>query len=424
MGSILKDYGNGKYRVQICNGFKPDGKVNRITKTITAKNKTDLDKQIKELEVDFKRGNVQKSAPEYTFADLVSKWTELEMPKLGIKTMERYDEIISKHMMVAFQNRKLKTMCPLDIEEYLHSLTLNGCRLDEKKGGYSQKTILHHYVILNRLLNLAVRWDYMEKNPCDKVDKPKVDTKEAKYYDDTNIQKLLQALELEEKNLDNQISESVKYKRIYSNTAKEKSIAKRKLNQKMRKLYVLIAIVTGCRRSEVLGLEWQDIDTKNGMITLVRTSQYDKEKGIYTVNKLKDGSSTREITIPEELCVIIEEYKQLNEKCRKIMGSEWEYSDRLFISIKGGKNINAGTAMRPDVISQWFDRFLKKYGLPEMNLHGLRHTCISYLLNKGMDIQSVAERAGHGSISMIEKTYGHVFEKNKRKCANQFKDIF
>lgn len=181
MGSIIKDYGNGKYRVQICNGFKADGKVNRMTKTLTAKNKTDLKNQMNTLEVDFRCGAQQTKIKEHTFVGVVEKWKEIELPKIRTNTADRYLDIIDKKLLTAFGNRKLDAIRVLDVEEYLHSLTLDGSRLDGKSGGYAQKTILHHYVILNLLFNCAVKWEYMSVNPCSKIDRPKVDKQEAHF---------------------------------------------------------------------------------------------------------------------------------------------------------------------------------------------------------------------------------------------------
>ena len=79
----VKDLGGGKYRVFICNGFKPNGKVNRTSKVITAKSLRDAEKQANVLEVDFKRGQQVQLAHAPTFNDLVEKWREIKKPDMA-----------------------------------------------------------------------------------------------------------------------------------------------------------------------------------------------------------------------------------------------------------------------------------------------------------------------------------------------------
>ncbi len=80
--------------------------------------------------------------------------------------------------------------------------------------------------------------------------------------------------------------------------------------------------------------------------------------------------------------------------------------------------------MLPDVISKWFSKFLKKNGLPKITLHEVRHTSISYLMNRGVDIKSVSVRAGHQNTRTTEEIYGHVYAKNKRATADEYNDLF
>lgn len=387
----VKALGNGKYRVFVCNGFKPDGKVNRSSKVITAKSDRDAEKQAEELEVNFRHEKAEPDSKNVTFNYLVDKWRELKEGDLAEKTKVRYEGILKDFMLPAFGRYKVTEIRPLDIEKYLNKLKNDGVRKDGKPGGYSQKTIQHHYVLLHKLFSLAVRWDYVPSNVCDKVDKPKVDKKEAAFYEEEQIVQMLKCLE----------SESM-----------------------MHKAYVLIALVSACRRSEVLGLEWRDINFENNLIKVNRVSLYSAEKGIYTKDTLKNGSPSKTITIPVEVMKFLKEYKDWQDNTRAEKGDQWTYSERLFIEETGGSIAAAGTAIHPDNISQWFERFLLKNDLPKITLHQVRHTSISYLLNNNIDLQTVSKRAGHTDCTITSTIYGHVMEKNKRECADQFSKLF
>lgn len=78
----------------------------------------------------------------------------------------------------------------------------------------------------------------------------------------------------------------------------------------------------------------------------------------------------------------------------------------------------------PDVISQWFTKFLERNNLPKITLHEVRHTSISYLINKGVDVKMVADRAGHQNTRTTEEVYSHIYAKTRRATADIYNDLF
>ena len=84
----------------------------------------------------------------------------------------------------------------------------------------------------------------------------------------------------------------------------------------------------------------------------------------------------------------------------------------------------AGGQIMPDVLSKWFSRFLKKHKLPEICLHEVRHTSLSYLINRGVDIKMIADRGGHQNTRTTEEIYGHIFAKTRRATANEYDSLF
>jgi len=386
----IKELGNGKYRIFICNGFKENGKVNRTSKVITAKSAKDAEKQAQVLEIDFKRAATSCTELKCTFSQLVDKWRELKSSELAEKTLSRYEGILKDFMVPYFGKLALSEIKAIDIDQYLNNLRKDGIRKDGKTGAYSQKTIRHHYTLIHKLFNLAVKWDMVDENIIDKIDKPKVDQKEAQFYDIGQIEKLIDCLDNE---------------------------------KTMYKMYGLIALVSACRRSEVLGLEWDDIDFENNLIKIIRVSLYTPKMGIYTKHILKSGQPSKIITMPVEVMDLLKEYKFEQSRIRIEMGNRWAPSNRLFIAETGGSIAPAGTAIHPDNISQWFEKFLKKNNMERITLHQLRHTSISYLLNKNVDINTVSERAGHRDGSITMRVYGHVYAKNKRESADKFSEL-
>lgn len=252
----IKELGNGKYRVFICNGFKPNGKVNRTSKVITARSMVDAKKQAAALEVDYKRGQQVQTAHAPTFTDLVNEWRELKKAKTEHKTQERYEGFLTGFMLPYFGKKKVREIRPLNILEYLNTLEKDGVRLDGKSGGYSERTIRHHYGFIHSLLEFAVELEWLEYNTCDKVKPPKVEKHEAKYYEDENIDGLLDCLEGEFNKAVNEAG-GMDFDNLNSRQCTEIFTAY------MRKNYILLALVSACRRREMVGLKVDDVDFKN-----------------------------------------------------------------------------------------------------------------------------------------------------------------
>lgn len=415
----VKDLGGGKYRVFICNGFKPNGKVNRTSKVITAKSLRDAEKQANALEVDFKRGQQVQLAHAPTFSDLVEKWRELKKPGQEDKTQERNENFL-KFMLPYFGKMKVQEIKALNIEMYLNTLKKDGIRLDGKSGGYSEKTIHSHYMFIQTLLNLAVKWDMIEYNPCIKVDTPKVHKKEAGYYEEAEIKRLLDCLDQACKDTISKFSR--RYQQLYSPEEEYRRKQIRIINDLMHKVYVWVALASACRRGELIGLTVGNVDFDNNSILITQTGHYSPEKGIYFVSHLKNGSPTKNVDMPLAVMELLKEYLQARNNLIELMG--WSDSGYVFISLEHGNVTTAGGPMLPDVISKWFAKFLKKNKLPKITLHEVRHTSISYLMNRGVDIKSVSVRAGHQNTRTTEEIYGHIYAKTKRATADIYDDLF
>lgn len=415
----IKDLGNGKYRVFICNGFKADGKVNRTSKVITAKSLRDAEKQANALEVDFKRGQQVQFTHAPTFCDLVEKWREIKKPGLDEKTQERNENFL-RFMIPYFGNMKIRDIKAINIEAYLNTLKKDGVRLDGKSGGYSEKTIRHHYSFLQTLLNLAVKWDIIEYTPFVKVDAPVVHKKDISYYEEPDIKRLLDCLDAACEETVNKFSR--RYQQLYTPEEEYRRKQVRIFNDLMHKAYVWVALASACRRGEMIGLTVENVDLENNRIVITQTGHYIANKGLYCVSHLKNGSPSKNIDMPVVVMELLGQYLQEREKLIRLMG--WEDSGFVFISLDDGNVTKAGGQMMPDVISTWFTRFLEKNGLPKITLHGVRHTSISYLINKGVDTTKVADRAGHQNTRTTEEVYSHVYAKTKRATADEYNDLF
>lgn len=416
----IKSLGGDRYRIFLCR-TKPDGTLERPSKIIQAKSMADARRQANAIESDFRRSPFEPSAsttrPDYTFDDIVQEWRKVEAPKLAVKTYERYEGFLRSHLLPRFGSQKLNEIRPADIQSYLSSLSCDGVRKDTHPGGYSQKTIRDHYVFLQLLFSFALKMEYIDTTPFYRLKPPKVDKKETRFLDPHGIERLVAALNQMRDETESSFASSIKYSRMDAGEA-ERRQQLRRLSDHLRYIYTWLALVTGARRSELCGLMWSDIDFENMVIHIRRTLQYAPSKGIYTVPKLKNGSPLKLLPVPSKIIDMLTSYKIEEERLIATMG--WPNSGYLFISLKGTSVTTPGGPIMPDTISQWFTGFIQKYGINQITLHGLRHSCISYLLNNGVPIEVAASIAGHSSTSTTREIYEHIYPQAKREGVQPF----
>lgn len=185
------------------------------------------------------------------------------------------------------------------------------------------------------------------------------------------------------------------------------------------KVLFTLALLTGYRRGELLGLEWPDIDFEHGVITVRRTSQYTNDKGMYT-DTPKTASSARSTKISSALVDLLREYKIEQARTRLERGdlwaAEWDSQPRLFTNLNG-------TPMQPSTPEKRLGRILERAGLPHVSLHSLRHTNATLLITGGVDVRTVAARLGHSQTSTTMNIYAETIRNAEAAAAQVLDDI-
>ena len=172
------------------------------------------------------------------------------------------------------------------------------------------------------------------------------------------------------------------------------------------KVAIILTVFTGVRLGELMGLEWSDINFRDGIVSINRSSQYLAEKGVFTKTP-KTESSIRDVAIPEFIVTLLEQYKYWYDEQKSLYGELWYDSNRLFVQADG-------KPMHPSTISKWFERFVAQIGLPVINFHGLRHTNATLLIAQNIDVSVVAARLGHAQITTTYNFYVHpIISHNK-----------
>ena len=175
------------------------------------------------------------------------------------------------------------------------------------------------------------------------------------------------------------------------------------------KVFFKLAVYTGYRRSELLGLEWKDIDFENDLIHIRRTSQYTAELGIYT-DTTKTRKSKRVSKMPKYIMELLGQFKQEQDAEIERIGSKWEDHDRLFTKWNGAP-------MNPQTPFEWLQGYCERINIPFKNIHSLRHLHASLLIFQGVDVVAVSSDMGHSEISTTLNMYSHMFQEARaRNC--------
>lgn len=417
--ATIQDYGNGKWRIIVCAGRRPDNSLNRKSWTIEAKSRKAAEKKAAQLEYEFRNGKIKEAPKRCSFNDLLQEWRGSEKyRKLSPKSVERYEGMLKHKLIPAFGLWPLEDIKPLDISRLLASLGKPGARVDtDNQSPYSDKTIQGYYILLHTLFDKAVKWEMMSENVCDKVDKPSIKKHKAEFYEEEQINRLLECLDMEGEALEISLKKRNPNHRKKSEQEKRELMEERKYLYSMHKAYVYLALASTGRRSEVCGLDWTDINFDTKYLVMNETLQYTKGTGKFSTPYLKNGETYKGMYLPEVVIDILKEYRVEQQRYKEILGDKWTESGKVFTAVNGD-------LINPNNISLWFKRFLKKHQLPSITLHEVRHTSISYMLMQNVPIEVVAERAGHRDTSVTTGIYGHVFKSSKKKAAETIETMF
>lgn len=391
MAGSIEKRGKNSYRLTVSEGFDLNGKPMIHRKTIHG-TKKEAEVELAKFVTEVQNGLVI-DGKSLKFSEFTEIWKrDYGSKELAPSTYKRYCRMLETRLLPYFGHFYINKIKPTDIMKF-YDLLEKDTQLVRKKGNngsktrkpLSGKTILEHHRLLRAMLHKAVYWQLVVSNPAERVQPPKARKPKRKSYDDEQTKILLENLELLS-------SEDTKYK-----------------------VAIILTVFTGVRLGELMGLEWQDVDFKNGIISINRSSQYLSDMGVFT-KVPKTESSIREIAIPEFIISLLEEYKLWYEEQKSVYGELWTNSDRLFVQADG-------KPMHPSTISKWFVKYVGQIGLPVINFHGLRHTNASLLVAQNIDIAVISARLGHAQISTTLDFYVHPLLSHNRKAGYALENL-
>lgn len=303
-------------------------------------------------------------------------------------TFEEYERAVKKHLVPTLGKYLLKDLRPEYIQDMLNKKAINGnLRTGGPLGG---RQLEHTYIVLNMALEQARKNQIISRNPCVAVVKPKKEKKE--FIPWTTEQT-------------NHFLASVKGERLFP-------------------LY-MVAWGTGLRRSEILGLQWPDINMKQGTLTVRRALVRVKNGCVF--GEPKTERSRRTIPLPDPVIKELKRWRkaQVQEEV-KWRGLHKDLPDEEKPEFNPLKMVfcnEAGEPMNPDFVTRSFKRDREAAKLPPIRFHDLRHGHATMLLELGEDIKVISDRLGHSSITITADVYSHVREKMQREASDKLAKV-
>jgi integrase len=308
-----------------------------------------------------------------TLAAYLRHWLAADIDRrVAARTAVRHRGIVEKNIIPRLGHVPMRKLTAVHIEAFEVELqregwvkpvrtpkTVDGAKLLAEKRGLSAQTVQHVHRTLSQALAHAVRLGVLFKNPAQQVKAPRPDRREIKILGKGEIGTLLKAAE---------------GNWLY--------------------LPVLVAVTTGLRRGELLGLRWSDL--KDGVLTV--SQSIERIKGELAFKAPKTKTSRRSIALPAVTIQALQEYRALQAEERLKLGLGRDPRGLVFTHADG-------QPLDPDSLSKAFQRLIAVADVTPITLHGLRHTHISHLLMDGVHVKVVSERAGHANVNITLSVY-------------------
>lgn len=371
---------NKKYRISIEKGRKQDGTRNRITETFEGTLKQAIDRR-DELLYEVKHFQIKPDS-NMNFLEYAKLWLK-DYAEINIKpsTLYGYKSCLNAHILPRFKDYKLSDITVYELEKFYNDLRKTKSLNPDSNGNHnllSEAVVRHQHSLLCVMLNTAVKWDFINFNPCLKLTKPPTVTrKEMKFYDEEELKKLFQHLE---------------YENLTFKTA----------------IYLLT--LGGMRRGECLGLFWEHVDFEKRTITIKNNLLNIREKGVY-LDTPKTKKSKRTISLPDICFDLLKKLKAKQELEKEMFSNDWMDTEFVFKD-------EYGNYYNPSRLSRQWVLFQKKHNLKHIRLHDLRHTCATYLLSHNVPIATVSKKLGHSNIYTTLDVYTHSVDSDDIEASN------
>ncbi|PPD57360.1 tyrosine-type recombinase/integrase [Dehalogenimonas etheniformans] len=353
MRGYIRSKGKQSWQIILDTGQGPGGKRQRHYETVRGR-RSDAQRRLNDLLVSLDKGTYSQSG-RLTVADHFQNWLKgYVKTNCSPRTLDGYQSIIDVHLIPALGSIKLKQLHPQSIQAYYGK----ACE------SLSARTVHHHHRVLFQSLKYAVRQGYLGRNPAELVDPPAPRKKTMRTLTPGEVEVLLESAQ-----------SSHYYPVIY------------------------MALSSGLRQAELLGLRWRDLDLDFLSISVNQVLY--KRRGVCLFKEPKTAHSRRRVSMTPKLAIFLRGYRAQREELYADLKQKLGLDALVFTGIEG-------RPVDPCSLTHAFTKLVKGAGLEGVRFHDLRHTFSSLMLLRGAKPKVISEALGHSSVAFTMDVYSHI----------------
>ena len=298
-------------------------------------------------------------------------WSQKAIDRELVKVAVEFEQKVKAGEVLTRQEERIESY-----RKELEAAQITALLLSMQAQNKSHSTVIKVYTVLQGLFKMAYLADLIDRNPMDKVQRPRprkdeVKTQEAEAYTVEEIRHIWNCLS----------QEPLKWRAM-----------------------IRLLIDTGIRRGECCGLQWKDVDFAKNTITICGNLCYTPDKGIY-LDTPKNGRN-RTIDVDPQIIALLRELRL--EQSKKAI-SQYVFTQE-----------GSPEPIHPQSPARYLQNFAKKYGVQGLHPHKLRHSFASIAITNGADIASVSEKLGHTDKAVTLRMYTHADQESIKRASQIF----
>ena len=363
----IRQRSDGRWEARYTVGRDP-GTGKQLQRSVYGSTQKEVRLKLQQATVDINNG-VYADPSHLTVGAWLDVWHAEYLGNVKPATVVSYAQQVKNYIKPAVGAVKLSSLQSAPIQKLYNDL---------QRSGLSPKTIKGVHGVLHKALQQAMKLGYIRSNPTSACILPRVEKPEIKPLDAPEMAMFLDAIH----------------------------------GHKLEALFI-VAMFTGLREGELVGLTWDRIDLREGVIVVDRQLLRPRVKGDHFVFGPLKNDKTRTIRPAQFVIDTLRAYKKEQLTNRIRAGSLWNEGPGYVFSDEFGEHVSYWK------LTKHFKNVLTSIGIEKRRFHDLRHTYAVSALRSGDDVKTVQGNLGHHSAAFTLDIYGHVTDSMKQESAGR-----
>ncbi|HET7487673.1 MAG TPA: tyrosine-type recombinase/integrase [Acidimicrobiales bacterium] len=340
--------------------------------------KRDAQRALAAFVVEADRDGVARTGA--TVGELLEEWFTHAAPSFSPKNVVETRGVLDRNLLPFLGAVPLAKLGAADLDRFYRRLREKGGRAGRP---LAPSTIRRTHGVLHRALNQGVRWGWLPRNPASSASPPRVPTPDVRPPSPAELARLFASAGDADPDLAD---------------------------------FILLAAATGARRSELVALQWSDVDMDAGRVFISRAIVAGPD-GL--VAKDTKTHAARQVSLDATCVAALAAHRRRADERASVCGISLPPDAFVFTN-----EVDGSVAWYPDSASRSFTRLCRRAGVTGVRLHDLRHYVATRLLSAGVDVRTVAGRLGHRNAATTLNVYSHFLVEADREAADVLGRIF